>query len=120
MTDEIRDEGYEDIRGFITDEWTHIELRDENNDQLTRVEIDEDDRTSWEHEPEEQVLILVFEVTGSDDDIPVPSTITGSALYPSGGSDNERSFSAFDSDKFLEADAAELRVEHRVQVPQVT
>ena len=110
---EIREEGYQDIRDYIQSTWKYIELRNQST-PIIRLSV-EDDRASWTHVPDSQVLELSITISG--DDIPLPSIITTSALYKflDGGS----AFSVEDLTPFTMIHFAdELTVKHYIQIPK--
>lgn len=110
MATEFPEEGYADIRDYVQDNWTHIELQD-GGDEVTRFEIESDDRASWDGTDVEVT------VTGSDSDIDLPVTIDGTALFKSDSASDEMSVDTF-AEATLEEDDDELNVTHEVQIPQ--
>ena len=74
------DAGDEDIRAYIEDNWTHIALIDDAAEEVTRIDIDEDERASFTSGAATNPLTIEVTVEGSDDDIPVPTTFTRSEL----------------------------------------
>lgn len=124
MPEEIREAGYQTIRDYIDsgidvpDGWDYIELRDGQDEQVTRVSITDDDRAGWEHSPGmDQTLEVRVEVEGGDDDIPTPTTFAASALYNEESGGDELAWDSFSS-ATLEQDADTLVVVHEVHVPQ--
>ena len=114
------DAGDEDIRAYIEDNWTHIALIDDAAEEVTRIDIDEDERASFTSGAATNPLTIEVTVEGSDGDIPVPTTFTRSELYKVATGGDELS-----GDDFAEG-AAEiasendtLQVTHDVQQPVI-
>lgn len=128
MPTEIREAGYQLIREYIDSssavppQWDYLELRDANNDPVTRISVTADSRAQWIHtDSTEQVLIAEIVVTGADSDIPLSTFFEGSAMYTdvSGSGVPELSFDGFPQ-ALIETEDDELTIEHRIEVPEVT
>lgn len=121
---EITHEGYQFIRDHIEATWTYMELRDENDQAITRIAIT-DPRLTWIHEPGAQVLILQALVKGADPDIPVPCTIKSSALFAQVVGGNTLSVDLLRGDNDVEVVAVvgasldEVTVLHYIEAPRV-
>lgn len=119
---EIEEQGYQAIRDFIesgnTENWEFIELRDENGEQVLRLEESSEDRVTWTHGAGDQVLELEVVVQGSDADISVPQTFGSSAIYDVGTGGDAYSVVSFD-DFTIESDEDQLTVRHQIEVPEV-
>ena len=118
MSTEIREAGYQTIRDFIESDWDYIELRDDDDSQVTRIQISEDDLAQWVHASDAQVLEVEVEVQGEDDDIPLDTTFTGSALYNEESGGDELSFDDFSS-ALIGSEGDILIVTHEIEVPQL-
>lgn len=118
MATEIREDGYQTLRDFIESDWTYVELRDDDDSQVTRIDIDDDARASWEHDAGAQTLEVEVTVEGSDDDIPTPTTFTASASYNTDTDGDELAWDDF-PDATIETDDDTLVVTHQIEVPQV-
>lgn len=124
MVEEIREEGYETIRQYIDSsrstptDWDWVELRDDTNDPVTRIQISGDTRVAWQHNAGDQVLELEIEIQGDDSDIPLGTTFTGSALYNTSSDGNELSYDSF-ADALIETEGDILVVTHQIETPQL-
>lgn len=117
MATEITNAGYQSLRDFVQSAWTFIELRDESGTAIVRLGVD-DERVSWTHPENSQTLELRVVITGSDEEIELPSTFASSAIFTqaSGGEElAKESFSAFT----MEETGDELTVIHQLEIPQV-
>lgn len=124
MSTEITEAGYQSLRNLIdssatiSDQWDYIALIDDAGNEVTRVSITGDSRTSWQHAAGDQVLQVRFEITGSDADIPLPVTIVESRLHDtSSGGDILASDTFYDM--AFSSDSDQGLVEHYIEVPQV-
>ena len=115
MATELPNAGYEDLREYVRDNWDYIELQDDVDDQVTRIDVDTDDRASWATDGD--IRRVTVTVSGSDADVTTPVTITSSHLFKADSGGNSLSNDSF-SGATLEEDGDELTVEHEVQVPQ--
>jgi len=114
---EINQDGYQSIRDFVQANWTYIELRDDTNTAILRLDPT-DSRVSFTHVAGSQTLELQIVVSGSDTEVTLPQTFASSAIYDvaSGGTAySEESFTAFT----MEGTSDQLTVKHQIQVPQV-
>jgi hypothetical protein len=109
--------GYEDLRTAVTNRWSHIALIDDAGNEVTRIDIANDSRTSW-GDPSTNPVDLSVTITGADSDIPTPTEFSGSSLHTSDSS------SATHDDNFEGAnviidDNDQLELTHSVELPQV-
>jgi hypothetical protein len=114
---EIKQAGYQDLRDYIQNNWTYIELRDNNGLAVVRLPIS-DPRVSWTHLPGSQTLELTVIVKGSDPDILVPQTFAGTAIYKvanEGVPMSEETFVPFT----IMSEDDELTIRHQIEVPEV-
>lgn len=124
MATEIREDGYESIRQFIDSDratpnsWQYIELRDDVDDAVIRIDIDGDARADWIHTAGDQVLIIEVTVEGADADIPTGTTFTASANYLVDTGGDELAWDDF-PDATIETEDDTLIVTHEIEVPQV-
>lgn len=114
---EISEDGYEDIRDHIESTWVYLELRDDADSQIIRVD-DSDSRLSWTHSDGDQTLEYTITVSGSDSDISPPQTFEKSALYKEDSGGDYMSLESF-TQFTIETSDDQLTVKHQVQVPQV-
>jgi len=86
---ELTSDAYQSIRDFVNsstgvpNDWDYIELYDDVSNPVTRVSITGDGRCQWLDEDGDKTLQIEFDVTGSDGDIPVPTTLKYSAVWDS-------------------------------------
>jgi len=115
---EILGAGYQDLRDYIEANWIWIELRDDTNTPILRVDTS-DPRVSWTHTPGDQVLELTIVVSGSDADITPPQTFRYSAIFKTGPTGGHL-FSVEEFTPFtIETVDDQLTVRHQIEVPQV-
>ena len=101
---ELTSDAYQSIRDFVNsstgvpNDWDYIELYDDASNAVTRVSINIDDRCQWLDEDGDKTLQIEFDVTGSDGDIPIPTTLKHSAVWDS-ASGGDRSQSKSSSQK---------------------
>ena len=114
---EINENGYQSIRDFIQANWKYIELRDDTDTAVLRLDPT-DPRVTFTHDTGSQTLELQIVVNGSDAEVTLPQTFASSAIYDvaSGGTAySEESFTSFT----MEGTGDQLTVKHQIQVPQV-
>ena len=120
MTTPHTDAGDEDIRAYIESNWTHIALIDDDAEEVTRIDIDEDERASFTSGAETNPLTIEIEVEGADDDIPVPTTFTRSELYKVETDGDELSGDDFaEGAAEIASEADTLLVTHDIEQPVI-
>ena len=78
---ELTSDAYQSIRDFVNtstevpNDWDYIELYDDASNAVTRVSITGDGRCQWLDVDGDKTLQIEFDVTGSDGDIPIPTTL---------------------------------------------
>ncbi len=117
---EVTEAGYQTIRDFIEGDWVWVELRDDTDTPIIRIDEPTDPRVTWTHSPGAQVLELQVELAGSDADIEplLPQTFQFSALFNvSTGGDPlaHEEFTAFT----ISTTEDQLTVFHELEVPEV-
>jgi len=82
-TTDLEPSGYADLREYVTSTsgWSHIALIDADGNEVTRIEIETDDRAEWS-DAESNPISVTLEVEGVDSDIDTPVELSESALYP--------------------------------------
>lgn len=115
----VQNAGYQDIRDYIQANWKYIELRDEEQDPVLRIGI-EDPRVTWTHTTGAQTLEMTCVIKGSDSDVAslLPQTFAGAALFKvaSGGS----AMSAEVFTNFTMSSASDqLTIVYQLEVPEV-
>jgi hypothetical protein len=123
---EIRADGYQTIRDFVNSskttppEWDYIELYDDSQNAVTRVSITGDSRCQWLDADGDNVLKVEFDVTGSDGDIPLPTTIEYTALFNDTAGNNGDQIT--EKEQFAQAtlnqDGDNVTITHTVNIPQ--
>lgn len=121
---EINEAGYETHRRIVNSgltppaQWDYIELRDDQDAAVTRIEISDDERAEWTSTVTDQTQTVEVTVSGSDADISTPVTLAESALYNvDTGGDELHSDSM--PDALIENDDDEVIVVHSIEVPEV-
>lgn len=115
----VQNAGYQDIRDYIQANWKYIELRDEEQDPVLRIGI-EDPRVTWTHTTGAQTLEMTCVIKGSDSDVAslLPQTFAGAALFKvaSGGSAmSEEVFTNFT----MSSASDQLTIVYQLEVPEV-
>ena len=115
----VQNAGYQDIRDYIQANWKYIELRDEEQDPVLRIGI-EDPRVTWTHTTGAQTLEMTCVIKGSDLDVAplLPQTFAGAALFKvaSGGSAmSEEEFTNFT----MSSESDQLTIVYQLEVPEV-
>lgn len=116
----VQNAGYQDIRDYIQANWKYIELRDENQNPVLRIGI-EDSRVTWTHTAGAQTLEMTCVIKGDDPDIAplLPQTFAGAALFKvsSGGSAmSEEEFTTFT----MSSENDQLTIIYQLEVPQIS
>lgn len=115
----VQNAGYQDIRDYIQANWKYIELRDEEQDPVLRIGI-EDPRVTWTHIAGAQTLEMTCVIKGYDSDVAplLPKTFAGAALFKvaSGGSAmSEEEFTNFT----MSSESDQLTIVYQLEVPEV-
>ena len=97
---ELTSDAYLSIRNYVNSStgWDYIELYDDAGNAVTRVSITGDTRCQWLDEDGDKTLQIEFDVSGSDANIPIPTTLKYSAVWDS-ASGGDRSQSKSSSQK---------------------
>jgi len=114
---EITTDAYQNLRDYIESNWQYIELQDDTNAVIVRLDPS-DSRVTWTHTASSQTLELQVVITGSDADITLPQTFAKSVIYnvvTGGNPFSTETFTAFDMTQAED----QLTVTHNVEVPQV-
>jgi len=77
--------GLEDLRNYIQTNWTDVALIDDGGNVVTQIDITTDGRFSFSSGSGANPLTVSGTVTGSDGDIPLPTTFSAVELRKSGG-----------------------------------
>ena len=82
ITSSLSSVAYKDLRDDIIANYLYVEIVDDSDKEITRLKIgDTDERAKWTQEDGANPLVLAIKLSGSDSDIPNPSTIAGLYLH---------------------------------------
>jgi hypothetical protein len=123
---ELLTSGYQTIRDFANssnttpNSWDYIELYDDSQNAVTRVSITGDARCQWLDVDGDSVLKVEFDVTGSDGDIPLPTTIQYTALFNDTSANNGKQITALEqfAQATLNQSGDNVTITHTVNIPQ--
>lgn len=116
--------GYQTIRDYANSsaatppQWDYIELYDDSGTAVTRVSITGDSRCQWTDTDADKVLKVEFDVTGSDDDIPLPATITASAVWNAASGGTQITAKEPMADAPFNQTGDNVLITHTVKIPQ--
>jgi len=116
--------GYEDLREYLISAsgWSHIALIDDAGDEETRIDIDDDDRASWDDATNNPTTLTV-EISGGDDDIATPVELSRTELHTSDDTtesahDDQMTDANGDPANAIIGSTDELVIEHSVELPE--
>lgn len=123
---EITAAGYQTIRDYVNSSnatpsaWDYIEIYDDAGNVVTRVSITGDSRCQWLDADSDNVLKVEFDVTGSDSDIPLPTTLKYSALFNDTSANNGAQITPKEqyTDATLNQSGDNVTITHTVNIPQ--
>lgn len=128
MTSPYNDIGQQDLREYITANWTQLALINDTDTIEAVLDIPSDSRVSWS-DPATNPIEARAEVSGDDSDISAPVEFSGTALYLSGATvsagDALSDTSPADDDAFANTDGLFLgstqtaTLVHEIQQPQL-
>jgi hypothetical protein len=75
--------GQQDLREYITDNWTQLALVDDSNVVEAVIDIATDSRAAWS-DPGTNPIEVTADISGSDTDINTPVDLSGTALFVEG------------------------------------
>lgn len=82
VTTNLSASAYQDLRNYIESTYQYVEITDNSDTQITRVQIGgSDGRAVWSNAENANPLQLTITLSGSNSDIPNPSTIGGLYLH---------------------------------------
>lgn len=125
MADDIENAGYEKFRQLINssestpDQWDYLAILDDEGDEITRIQISEDDRFEWGTSSTSETQTVEGVIRATDSDIDVPVTVSGTALYDtdSGGDQLASDNSMPDATLSVEDDDEKVKITHSVTGP---
>jgi len=118
MTSPYTAYGYEDLREYAHNTYTHLALVDDAGSEITRIDVTSDGRVQNTPDASTNPLTYTVDIQGSDEDIPAPVTIVATRLYESA---NAAEHVGEDSmkDATVEALNDTLTVSHDQELPRV-
>ncbi|WP_003545437.1 hypothetical protein [Desulfotomaculum nigrificans] len=114
---EITASAYQNLRDYIQNNWKYIELRDDTNTPIFRIDTS-DPRVTWTHTAGANPLELTCVISGSDTDITLPKTFASSAIYNVATGGDAFSIETFTPFTMTNT-ADQLIIKHQIQVPQI-
>ena len=112
--------GYEDVRSYIQSNWTHVALVDDDGNEVTRINITSDSRSSWSSGSGSNPLEATITVAGGDSDIDVQSngtiTIVQTESYRGNATSTRMAADPF-TDATVEATNDEVTITHTIEHP---
>ena len=115
---ELTDSGYQSIREYVQNNWSHIEIYDDAKNAITRVDIDGDVRCQWKDLDSDKTLQVEFSVTGSDGDIPIPTTLKYSAIWDSSTGGYRTTEKEQMAEAVFNQNGDNVVVTHSIDIPQ--
>lgn len=113
-------DGNADVRNYIQNNWTHVALVDSAGNEVTRIDIAGDSRSSWSSGSGSNPLEATITVTGGDSDIDVGTngaiTFTRTESYKGSATSTRMAADTF-TNATLEASNDELVITHTIEVP---
>lgn len=114
---EVTEPGYQDLRDYIEANWDYMEPYDDNQNAILRIDVS-DGRLQWTHTAGSQTLVLEGVFQGSDSDISLPQTFSGSRIFDVGTDGDAYSDESF-TNFTMEDDNDQITIEHEIEVPEV-
>ena len=121
---ELTSDAYQSIRDFVNssagvpNDWEFIELYDDESNAVTRVSINIDDRCQWLDEDGDKTIQIEFNVTGSDGDIPVPTTLKYSAVWDSASGGRQITVKEQFAEAVINQSGDNVLITHSIDIPQ--
>lgn len=121
----VNERGYETVRDWIMspDGWSHFAVYDQNDEEVTRIEIDTDSRASWITSETDQTIEVEVELSGADSDIDYTEyendelEMDQSSLYEDDTATEPTATTTWSSVIFA-SDSDSVIVSHAVEVPE--
>ena len=114
-------EGETDLREYIQNSWNYVVLVSDSGSEITRINIDTDDRASWSKDYTNNPVEATITVKGSQDDIVDPDATEGTIISKTQSVISDSSTTILsedtDTDVVIEADNDEVIVTHRIEYP---
>lgn len=121
---ELTAAGYQTIKDYANSsaatpaEWDYIEIYDDSGTAVTRVSITGDSRCQWLDVDGDKSLKVEFDVTGSDGDISLPTTLQKSAIWNSSSGGSQITAKEQFADATLNQDGDNVTITHTINIPQ--
>ena len=117
---ELTSQAYQSIRKFVNSStgWDYIELYDDAGNAVTRVSINGDSRCQWLDEDGDKTLQIEFDVTGTDGDIPIPTTLKYSAIWDSLSGGRQITVKEQFAEAVINQSDDNVVITHSIDIPQ--
>jgi hypothetical protein len=121
---ELTSDAYQSIRDFVNsstgvpNDWDYIELYDDASNAVTRVSITGDGRCQWLDVDGDKTLQIEFDVTGSDGDIPIPTTLKYSAVWDSASGGRQITVKEQFAEAVINQSGDNVVITHSIDIPQ--
>lgn len=121
---ELTTAGYQTFRDFLNSnattpaQWDYIEIYDDSSTAVTRVSITGDSRCQWLDADGDNILKVEFDVTGSDSDIPLPTTLKYSAIWNASSGGSQATVKEQFAEATLNQSGDNVTITHTIKVPQ--
>ena len=114
-------DGETDLRQYIQNSWNYVVLVDDTGSEITRINVDTDDRASWSKDYTNNPVEATITVKGSQDDIVDPDATEGTTISKTQSVVSDSSTVVLsedtDTDVLIEAENDEVIVTHRIEYP---
>jgi len=114
-------EGKTDLREYIQNSWNYVVLVSDSGSEITRINIDTDDRASWSEDYTNNPVEATITIKGSHNDIVDPDATKGTIISKTQSVVSDSSTVVLsedtDTDVVIEADNDEVIVTHRIEYP---
>jgi len=121
---ELTSDAYQSIKDFVNsskgvpNDWDYIELYDDASNAVTRVSITGDGRCQWLDVDGDKTLQIEFDVTGSDGDIPIPTTLKYSAVWDSASGGRQITVKEQFAEAVINQSGDNVVITHSIDIPQ--
>lgn len=122
---EITADGYQSLKDFVVsttavpNDWDHIALYDDAASEVTRLEISTDSRADWVDLDGDPIVAVEVRVSGSDSDIPQPTTFEYAAIFDDTAANSGRQVTQMEqyATRTIDQDGDAITVTHTVEIP---
>ena len=113
--------GETDIRQYIQNAWNYVVLVDDTGSEITRINVDTDERAVWNSDYRDNPIDILITVRGGDEDIVPTDATEGTTISKTQSVVSDSSTTILsediDTDVVIEADNDEVVVTHRIEYP---